>query len=1098
LVVAVLVLLWMPSTMLAQQVTSTWDVSTPRGKTREIDFTTNEGTWMSVDISPDGRWIAFDLLAHIYRVPAEGGQAECLTKDSGVALNFHPRYSPDGRYIAFVSDRNGQDNLWIMEADGSNPRPVFTDKSVRVVEPTWTPDGQYIIVRRQQTSQRGVFEMDRLWMYHRDGGDGVELLRFDRNGGGWPSVSLDGRYLYFHVCTKAGPRSNFGCADVIEGGSQLRRLELKTGEIVNVTSGRGGAVAPEVSPDGRWLAFARRIPDGTISYKGHKFGPRSALWLRNLETGAERVIMDPIEPDLAERQHDVRPVFFLVRILPGFSWAHDGKSVVLSQGGKIRRLWLGTGEVETVSFTARVQRTISEMAYSRLEISDDPLEVRAIRWPAASPNGRQLVFQAVGKLWIVDLPEGTPRRLTSSSFQPFEFSPAWSSDGQWIIFTSWDETERGHIWKVAASGGTPQRLTQQAGEYIHPVLSPDGGSIVVARGSGSTARGGTLSESLAYELVRVFLGGGAAELVARVNPPLGRGQIVRPSFGAGGRIFYPEQKMETTEGRQEVFSELVSVQMSGNDKRVHLEFPNADEMVVSPDGRWVAFQEGDNIYLTSLPQTGTGATLTRVDKKKGKIPVMQLSTAGGNFPRWRNAATLEFGSANRYFAYNIDTKKIQSTEIHLRVPRALPKGIIALSGARIITLDNRKVIEKATIIVKGSRITCVGNCDASGADRVIDVSGKTIIPGFVDMHSHHYREYVGLIPAHGFENAVYLAYGFTTTLDPSAWSQAVFSTAELIEVGAAVGPRTFSTGEALYAGDGPRRNEISSYDVAEKTVERLASWGAVALKQYLQPRREQRQWFVDVARRKGLRVTAEANDHEYNLGMIMDGHTGFEHPLPYALLYSDVAKFMGRAGIVYSPTFVVGGPGAWNEDYFFQETDVWKDVKQRSWLPWKQLVAHSRRRMLRPATDYSFPLLAQGLADIIAEGGYGAVGGHGEQHGIGSHWEVWMAASALGPMGALEVASLHGAHFLGVEKDLGSLAVGKLADLMVLNSNPLDNIRNTTDIQYVMKGGVLYDAATLDEIWPLSKPFGPHYWVNEEVLRSDDRPVNYWDKPPRK
>lgn len=230
----------------------------------------------------------------------------------------------------------------------------------------------------------------------------------------------------------------------------------------------------------------------------------------------------------------------------------------------------------------------------------------------------------------------------------------------------------------------------------------------------------------------------------------------------------------------------------------------------------------------------------------------------------------------------------------------------------------------------------------------------------------------------------------------------------------------------------------------------------------------------------------------------MDGHTGFEHPLPYALLYSDVAKFMGRAGIVYSPTFVVGGPGAWNEDYFFQETDVWKDVKQRSWLPWKQLVAHSRRRMLRPATDYSFPLLAQGLADIIAEGGYGAVGGHGEQHGIGSHWEVWMAASALGPMGALEVASLHGAHFLGVEKDLGSLAVGKLADLMVLNSNPLDNIRNTTDIQYVMKGGVLYDAATLDEIWPLSKPFGPHYWVNEEVLRSDDRPVNYWDKPPRK
>jgi cytosine/adenosine deaminase-related metal-dependent hydrolase len=99
-------------------------------------------------------------------------------------------------------------------------------------------------------------------------------------------------------------------------------------------------------------------------------------------------------------------------------------------------------------------------------------------------------------------------------------------------------------------------------------------------------------------------------------------------------------------------------------------------------------------------------------------------------------------------------------------------------------------------------------------------------------------------------------------------------------------------------------------------------------------------------------------------------------------------------------------------------------------------------------------------------------------------------------MGALEVATQHGAHFLGMQKDLGSLAVGKLGDVLVLNSNPLDNIRNTTGIRYVMKGGILYDAATLDEVWPRQRPFGPYYWVNKDALRADERPVNYWDRPP--
>jgi imidazolonepropionase-like amidohydrolase len=372
------------------------------------------------------------------------------------------------------------------------------------------------------------------------------------------------------------------------------------------------------------------------------------------------------------------------------------------------------------------------------------------------------------------------------------------------------------------------------------------------------------------------------------------------------------------------------------------------------------------------------------------------------------------------------------------VPRRTPAGTIALTNARIVTLGADSVIERGTVLVQNARIACVGACDIAGADSVVDLSGRTIVPGFIDMHAHHYREHRGHRPLRDYEVAMYLAYGVTTNLDNSMWSQNIFPTAELIEAGRTIGPRTFSTGDPLYSGDAARQNELTTREQAAHDIERLQSWGAVSLKQYQQPKRTQRQWVSDVAREKGIMVTAESGDIFYNLSMVMDGQTGFEHPFSEIPLYGDLAKFLGRAGFYYSPTIVVSGPGPWNIEYWFAESDVWRDAKQKLWMPWRLNAGHLRRRTLRPDTDYSFPLLAQGMADIIAEGGYGAIGGHGEHHGLASHWEIWMGATALGNYGALEVASLHGARFLGAQQDLGSIEVGKLADLLVLERNPLE------------------------------------------------------------
>ncbi len=1082
------------TTAYAQDTGDSWDVTLARGETREIDFTTEEGTWMSVDISPDGRWIVFDMLAHVYRVPAAGGTAEALTQASGVAVNYHPQYSPDGRFIAFISDRGGQNNLWVMDADGSNPRAVFDDQDVRATHPTWMPNSEYILVRRQSvrrggggSGQRGIF------MYHRDGGQGLKLGSDDMNGATWPSVSADGRFVYFHESTP-GQTVSWTVQDVLQGSYNIRRFEIETATVTPVTSGipsrqyrlsSGGAYAGEISPDGRWLAFARRIPDGTIEWKGHEFGPRTALWIRDLETGAERVAMDPIEQDMAEGMKTIR-------LLPGYSWAADGRSIVLSQGGKLRRLHVESGRVESIPFTARVERTISEQAYTSFTISDEPFRVRYTRYHAGSPDGSSVAFQAVGKIYVMPTSGGAPRRLTNDGFDDFEYTPAWSPDGRWIAFTSVDETGAGHLWKVRAAGGNPERVTSEYGEYLHPTWSPDGQEIALVKGSGATARTRTMAHNPYFDIVLVPASGGAGEAVARVpgRTLSNRTQFVRPSFGPDGRIYYPQ--MGTGRGDS---TTLRSVRRDGSDPREHLTFPHADEVVISPNGGWAAFNEGDNIYLVPLPHGGGGGAIV-VDKRegRGKLPVKQLSREGGFFPSWRDGSTVQFGSGARYFTYDAETDKADTVEIDLRLSRDLAQGTIALTGARLLTMDNRRVIEDGAIVARNGRITCLGTCDTSDADHVINVAGKTIIPGFIDMHSHFFREYRGIIPKQAFEASVPLAYGVTSNLDNSMWSQDVFPAAELIEAGMLIGPRTFSTGDPVYAGDAARQNELTSYAVTEENVKRLASWGAVSLKQYMQPRRAQRQWVSEVARKIGLMVTSEGSDLAYNLSMIMDGQTGWEHPMSYMPMYSDVAKFFGQAKAVYSPTFNVGGPSVWNDEYFFAETEVWKDDKLRLWMPWQQLVPHSRRRMLRPDTDYSYPFMAQILADIIAEGGHGAIGSHGQQHGLASHWEVWMAASAMGPMGALELATNEGAYFLGAADDVGSLTGGKLADLMVLNSNPLDDIRNTADILYVMKSGRLYDATTLDEVWPRQKPYGERPWINEDAWRSGPRGVNYWDQ----
>jgi Tol biopolymer transport system component len=1065
-----------------------WDVRVPRGAVREIDFVTDQGTWMSVDLSPDGAWIVFDLLGHIYRVPSKGGDAELLTGDSGIAINFHPRYSPDGRQIAFISDRGGQNNLWLMSADGKAPTPVAVDDAACVVEPVWLPDASAIIVRRQRVCHRGNWSSAGLWAYPVAGGAPREVVKESEQAAGWPSVSSDGSSVYYHyaVC----PGYHTGRNDLLRGCMQVRRADLRTGETEDITAGEaftsqwsrdsnGSAITPSISPDGRWLTFARRIPDGTVTFKGHRLGPRNALWARSLESGEERVLMDPIEMDLA---HGLP---YAMHLLPTYAWSRDSRSIVITQGGKIRRLTIEDGRVETIPFRARVRRTISESTAVARRLPTGPVTTRFTRWPATAPDGSSTLFEAFGRIWSSR--KGVAAPLLETRRFVLELSPSWSPDGKWIAFATWDETERGHLWRLAAGSRPPQRLTKEPGEYLNPVWTRDGQSLVFVRGAGETARGRSWSDNRYYDIVLMPAVGGAMKVLAR-SQNRGLGQIVRPSV-SNDRVFFLNHV-----GRDGAISTLQSVKMDGTDLRDHLRFRRSDDAAVSPDGASVAYVDGARVYLRPL-EASPSEKAPIAERGGGPDASSVVSPEGGLFPRWRDAGRLEFVSGSTHFSYDAAQKRIESVVLNAQLPRQRGRGRLAFTNARILTMDASRAIERGSVVVDDDRIGCVGACDTSGAGRVIDLEGATIMPGIIDTHAHRHVLHDGIVPPRNYEAAVYLAYGITATLDPATSSLNLFPAAEAVEAGLAIGPRTYGTGEPLYSTGTAYGDAIDSLEAAEREVKRRASWGAVSIKDFLVSTRRQRQWISEAARRHRVFVTAEGGSLEQDLTYVMDGHSGWEHDLTHTPVYDDVAKFFGQARAIYSITLMTDGPGPLNEEWFWQSQDVWKVPKLREWLPWRFVVPQTRTRWLRPETDYTFGVLAQGLVDIADQGGYGTVGGHGDQHGIGTHWELWMLASAAGNARALEYATRHGAHALGLDEDLGAITTGRIADLIVLDKDPLADIRNTTALRFVMKGGVLYAADTLDEIWPETRPFGPRWWRSDAMLTADDRPIDYWEKP---
>jgi Tol biopolymer transport system component len=1018
----------------------------PLQPTRQITFETDRGTWLSVDVAPDGRDLVFDMLGDLYRLDIAGGRARAITR--GLAFDSQPAWSPDGAWLAFLSDRSGAENVWVMRADGRDARQVTrNDGPNEFVSPEWSPDGRALYASLYRADRNAV----ELWRFDVATGVATELSTRGVNAIG-AAPAPDGRYVYYAHRTGSAFQD-----DVRLPLYAVHRRALAGDRTDKIVTHIGSAMRPVVSPDGVLLAYAAREDGHTV------------LRLRNLRTGADRLLLGPI-------QHDAQEAVPTRDLLPGYAFTPDGRAIVLTRDGGLVRVSIADGRTEPIPFTAEVALELGPLLRQPIEQDTGPVRARLIEEPRQSPDGRQLAFSALGRVYVMALERAaTPRRLTSSSGPP-EYHPSWSRDGRSLAYVTWTRAEGGAIWIADVRGGLSRRLTHDDAYFYSDVVFVPGADAVMALRSPARERHETLQEPMwtgrtggflrEAELVELSLRDGSARVIA-----------ASPMDGV------PQFTTDTARIHLHTDAGLESIARDGTTRKVVLRLVGpgyyfsdepapASDIRISPDGRHALVLFSQQLYLVPM----SAAAEQPIDLHRDDAPARRVTTVGADYFAWADegrAVTWAVGSTFHRVPLarllegapaeaRVAAAEAERFEAPVSVPRDTPDGAWVLRGATLVTMRGDEVLRNADLVVQRNHIATVGPSGTlampPGAT-VIDGRGKFVVPGLIDAHDHVGAIRRNVLQFDDWSLRARLAYGVTSVLDPSSLSIDMFAYADLIDAGQVVGPRLYTTGTAMFS-----YNRLRSLDDARDLVRRYGEhYRTRNLKQYRIGSRRERQWIAMAAAEQQLMPTSEgAVDMKLGLTQVLDGFAGNEHAFGVFPLYRDVIELMARSGTSSVLTLMIshGGPPA-GADFIARDRAL-ADPAIARWFP-----ANARERLFARVPwvvprDYVYADLAAGAAAIQRAGGVVGIGAHGNYPGIGTHWEIQAhVAGGMTPHEALRAATLGSATTIGRARDLGSLEPGKLADFVVLDADPLADVANTLRIHRVVKDGRVWDEEAL-------------------------------------
>jgi len=827
----------------------------------------------------------------------------------------------------------------------------------------------------------------------------------------------------------------------------IHRYEVASGETDDAVNEPGGAMRPTPSPDGRWLAYVHRVRTPKTF--------ETALFVKDLASGQER----PLYMDL---DRDVQETWAINGLYPNMAWTPDNKSIVFWAGGGIKRIDVASGAVRDIPFHVKDTRMTLTPPRPEIPVAPDQVQTRMARFASVSPDGKQVVFESFGRLWIRNVVDGTARRLTREEAAAFELFPSWSRDGKRIVFVRWTDAGLGEVHIVSAGGGSSRAVSRQPGHYMHPRFSPDGKAIVVER----SAADRLTSPLWANEpgIYRLAVDSGAA---VRLTDE-GRD----PHFvGNDGRIYFTADKAPK---ESEPAHELVSVDANGKDRHVHARSSYASNLEVSPSGEWLAFLENYHIYVVPMPPGGQ----IDLSLQTRAVPQRRATDIGGTYINWIDGDTLSWTLGPSLYRAKM-AELFASEDAHGKVVANLsmtraadkPHDVVALTGARIVTMnDARQVIENGTILVRDNRIVAVG---ANGSVEIpadakrLDLAGRTAMPGIIDAHAHGPQGSNDIVPQQNWSALAHLAFGVTTIHDPSNNATEIFAASEYQRAGEILAPRIFSTGDVVYGAHSEGFASIDKLEDARNHIQRLKTQGAISIKNYNQPRREQRQMVTTAAREAGMLVVCEGGSlYHMDISMVVDGNTSIEHNLPVERFYDDVLQLWPQTKVAYTPTLIVTFSGPGSERFFYQESEVWLHPILSRYVPPQVLQPRAVRREMAPASDYqAFRDSAANAKRLLDLNVLVNTGAHGQREGLGSHWEMWaFVQGGMSPLQAIQAATIDPARHLGMARDLGSIENGKLADLLIVDGNPLEDIRNTQRIRAVFLNGKYLSRSDLDHL----------------------------------